>query len=262
MASLKIYLTNLGKYNEGELVGEWVELPVDEDELEEVFKRIGISDEPDADGRIYEEYFITDYESDIDGLTVDEYESLDRLNEIAEAIENLDDWDLQIFKNAVEAGYEDADDIENFDPDRYRLYEGVYDDESLGEYIIDELYGGVDGLSEEELERHFDYEAYGRDCTFDWDVSTWLDGWDEEEIKERFGVDDVDDVTIYDYCNTYEGNDRAVGEYMIDEIYGGYMSELGQETLGRYFDYADYASDISRFCGEYTSDGFLEDTEA
>lgn len=24
---MKIYLTNLGKYNEGQLVGEWVELP-------------------------------------------------------------------------------------------------------------------------------------------------------------------------------------------------------------------------------------------
>lgn len=33
---LKIYLTNLGKYNEGYLIGEWVTLPIDDDELEEV----------------------------------------------------------------------------------------------------------------------------------------------------------------------------------------------------------------------------------
>lgn len=25
---MNIYLTNLGKYNEGELVGEWVQLPI------------------------------------------------------------------------------------------------------------------------------------------------------------------------------------------------------------------------------------------
>lgn len=25
---MNIYLTNLGKYNEGQLIGEWVELPV------------------------------------------------------------------------------------------------------------------------------------------------------------------------------------------------------------------------------------------
>lgn len=34
---MKIYLTNLGKYNEGQLVGEWVELPVSQEELKEVF---------------------------------------------------------------------------------------------------------------------------------------------------------------------------------------------------------------------------------
>lgn len=41
---LKIYLTNLGKYNEGYLIGEWVTLPVDDDELEEVKQRIGINE--------------------------------------------------------------------------------------------------------------------------------------------------------------------------------------------------------------------------
>lgn len=38
---MKIYLTNLGKYNEGELVGEWVELPAPQEELEKVFERNG-----------------------------------------------------------------------------------------------------------------------------------------------------------------------------------------------------------------------------
>lgn len=42
---MKIYLTNLGKYNEGELVGEWVELPASQEELEKVFERIGIMKE-------------------------------------------------------------------------------------------------------------------------------------------------------------------------------------------------------------------------
>ena len=42
---LRIYLTNLGKYNEGQLIGEWVELPCTDEELEAVKERIGISDE-------------------------------------------------------------------------------------------------------------------------------------------------------------------------------------------------------------------------
>lgn len=81
---LNIYLTNLGKYNEGELIGEWVKLPCDDFEV--VLKRIGISDEPDENGRYYEEYFITDYETDVSGLQIGEYDDLDELNELAESI--------------------------------------------------------------------------------------------------------------------------------------------------------------------------------
>lgn len=35
------FITNLGKYNEGDLVGEWVKFPTSAEELEAVFKRIG-----------------------------------------------------------------------------------------------------------------------------------------------------------------------------------------------------------------------------
>ena len=36
------FITNLGKYNEGELVGEWVKFPTTAEELKKVFDRIGI----------------------------------------------------------------------------------------------------------------------------------------------------------------------------------------------------------------------------
>lgn len=48
---LKIYIANLGKYNEGELVGKWVELPCED--LDEVLKEIEV-----VDGTAYEEYAI------------------------------------------------------------------------------------------------------------------------------------------------------------------------------------------------------------
>ena len=50
------YITNLGKYNEGELIGRWIEFPIDEDDLKKALEEIGINEE-------YEEYFITDYEN-------------------------------------------------------------------------------------------------------------------------------------------------------------------------------------------------------
>ena len=37
------FITNLGKYNEGALVGEWVKFPTTAEELKKVFERIGIA---------------------------------------------------------------------------------------------------------------------------------------------------------------------------------------------------------------------------
>ena len=74
---IKVFVTNLGKYKEGYLIGEWLALPASDDEIAEMLRRIGI-------GETYEEYFITDYEIDIGGIEFDEYESLDSLNDMAE----------------------------------------------------------------------------------------------------------------------------------------------------------------------------------
>ena len=80
---LRGFITNLGKYNKGELIGEWIEFPIDEDDLEEVLEKIGI------DGKNYEEYFFTDYETDIiPELDISEYENIDNLNEFGELLQN------------------------------------------------------------------------------------------------------------------------------------------------------------------------------
>ena len=59
---LEAYVTNLGKYNEGQLVGEPLKFPTTAEEVQSLLKRIGV------DGIRYEEIFITDYDSDVLGL--------------------------------------------------------------------------------------------------------------------------------------------------------------------------------------------------
>ena len=48
---MKVYVANLGRYNEGELVGAWFTPPIDEEEMAE---RIGLNED-------YEEYAIHDF---------------------------------------------------------------------------------------------------------------------------------------------------------------------------------------------------------
>lgn len=165
---LNIYVTNLGKYNEGELIGEWVELPVDIDEdFPEVLERIGVSDEPAENGQYYEEYFITDYECDF-GLKVGEYESIEFLNEVAEEAENIDDFD--VFRALIEYGFdfEEATDI-------IRNGNYIYHVGDTMEEVAENAYyetGMIDEIPEE-IQPYIDWEKIGRD----WDINgTFVEG--------------------------------------------------------------------------------------
>ena len=86
--AFEAFMTNLGKYNEGFLVGEWVKFPVTNEEMQAVFRRIGI-------GRRYEEWFITDYDCPdaAIGKVLGEYESLSELNYLAGQIMELRESD-------------------------------------------------------------------------------------------------------------------------------------------------------------------------
>ena len=67
--NFEAFVTNLGKYNEGELVGEWVKFPTTQEEMQKVLERIGIGSVDDF-GQPYEEIFITDYECPVYKLSL------------------------------------------------------------------------------------------------------------------------------------------------------------------------------------------------
>lgn len=158
---LRIFLTNLGKYNEGQLIGEWVGLPCTNDELEAVKERIGISDKPDENGNYYEEWFITDYESDIQGVKVGEYDDLDELNELAEELDNLDIDQQQAIKAFLEDGSTFEEALEGVQDGNYRIYSGCDDMTDVAMEVVEEC-EYLNGVPEN-VARYFDYEAFGRD---------------------------------------------------------------------------------------------------
>lgn len=160
---LRIYLTNLGKYNEGELIGEWLDLPCTDEELEEAKERIGISDEPDENGNYYEEWFITDYETDIHGLIVGEYDNLDELNELAETLDDLDEYEREIVEAMISEGYSLEDAIDK--KEDCMIYYNCEDMEDVAREYAEET-GLLDSIPEN-LQSYFDFEAYGRDMSFE-----------------------------------------------------------------------------------------------
>ena len=138
---LEAYVTNLGKYNEGELASTLLKFPTTKEEVQAALKRIGI------DNIRYEEIFIADYDGRLPELNacLGEYESIDELNHLACLLSELDRSDMEKFEAVIDCGEHTSSvaDLINLveNLDAYEFYPGVGDDETLGRV----------------------YEAYGRD---------------------------------------------------------------------------------------------------
>ena len=101
---MKIYITDLEAYNNGHLVGEWYQLPMSKDlldkSIESVLKDGGIAC---GDSHFHEEYFITDYECEY--MEIQEYSNLNKLNEIAQAMESIDEDGKKSIKFLLENNF-------------------------------------------------------------------------------------------------------------------------------------------------------------
>ena len=160
MAALfEAYITNLGKYNEGEVVGETLKFPTTTEEVQALLKRIGV------DGVRYEEFFITSFDGDVLGLYdyLTEYENLDELNHLACLLSELDQSDLEKFEAVIDGGSHTSSvaDLINLTQnlDCYEFYSDIENEEDLGRYFSEDL------PIPDELKDYFDYEAYGRDIS-------------------------------------------------------------------------------------------------
>ena len=169
---LEAFVTNLGRYNEGYLDGEFLKFPATTEDVQALLKRIHV------DGVRYEGIFITDYETDVSGLydCLGEYESIDELNCLASLLDDMDEGEQAKFEAALSYGDYTGSlkDLINLaqNLDCYEYYPGISDEDDLGRFMIDEM--GAMGVPEY-LENYIDYEAYGRDVSLE-DGGHFADG--------------------------------------------------------------------------------------
>ena len=105
-ANLSVYIANMEEYVKGNLVGDWVSLPIDEDDFEDFLKTIGNP----------EKYAIHDYKDNLglNGIEITQYMSLEDLNELGERMEDIDPNQVNAFNalyEALEGDFEEALDI-------------------------------------------------------------------------------------------------------------------------------------------------------
>jgi antirestriction protein len=160
---LDICIQNLGKYTEGELIYKWISLPVDEEEFRAALKEIEI------DGEEYEEFFIADYEEFL-GYQVGEYENFETLNNLAEEIISLKEYEIEALEAIIESESNDLENaLEILQSGDYQFYPNLETLEELAEIMIDE---GFFGDIPENLVNYIDYEKLGRDLSYDGYVLT------------------------------------------------------------------------------------------
>lgn len=148
---IKIYVANLAAYTSGFYKGEWITLPMEKEELEEVLNKISY------DGR--DELAIHDYEIEI-SHRIEEYDNIFNLNELAEKLEEIGDDNA--FLALTEACDSLNDAIEYYESGSYAYYSAT-SREDLG-YELVEM--GCYGNIPESLENYIDYEAIGRDADY------------------------------------------------------------------------------------------------
>lgn len=154
-ALISIFVNTWGNYNEnGADNGFWVELPCD---LDEVLEKLSASTGEDLDDM---EVFVNDYETNINGLEISENSNISDLNDLAERLEALDEYDLEKLEAILEA---DGGSLENAldDIDDYTFYAHM-SLEDVAYEIVDECYD-----LPEFAQRYFDYAAFARDLSFD-----------------------------------------------------------------------------------------------
>lgn len=217
----KIYVADLAEYNNGRLVGKWLDLSdysSGAEVMEAIQEMLDEQTKKDKYGDVHEEYAIHDFE----GFPRSFYsESMgesdfDQLYEIARVADDAN-LPLDVLMEAMsDLGYED---------NAERVAEAYYSSvpASMGNEFRDFAYEYIDSVGGIESavsnpEYYFDFESFGSDAKMD---------YSEEELEEM-GYNDL--------------SDEELGEQLADEVGGA--NALGEKILEMYFDYDKFAREL------------------
>ena len=160
---MNVYITDLAAYNKGFLIiGEWIKLGIDEDELNQTVKRIlKMGEDTCRDGDVHQEYFLTDWEGE-EFFQVGEYTNVYELNK---EVAHFNELDLDDSQKKCVSFLLSMNICSNLD-EALEKYEDVliYEDMSfldLAYQIVEEQYN-LDELPQF-VANYFDYDALARD---------------------------------------------------------------------------------------------------
>ena len=157
----KVWVGEWSLYNEGKLIGEWVDLTRFDSGAEVMQYIQSLLDKWTKEtGELREEYAIFDYENFPSSLYSEQMgeDSFDKVI-LAYNFSQANDIPMDVVGTIIEEY--GADDLEEWFSDRYAGQFG--NDTDLAYWYVDEMLGGIEQLDKRTQEMYFDYEAFGRD---------------------------------------------------------------------------------------------------
>lgn len=154
---MTIYITDLGAYNQGYLIGEHISLPMDEDDLKSKIDEILSIGAKACGDTEHEEIFITDYECDF--MEIGEYDDPFELNRIAQEAEELNDHELKIVRFLLNNGL-----VKDFTESLSQIEEVIIHNgtmEDIAYEFVNECYD-IDSLAPI-ISNNIDYKSIARD---------------------------------------------------------------------------------------------------
>lgn len=148
METVRVFIVNLGYYNQGKPTGKWFTPPLYPDAIAEQLELKNDS----------EEYAIHDYEAPFE---IDRFDSIDEINRKYAALERLEEYDFGSDVSAligewfrsIEELAENAGDIV--------MYKGLSNMAEFAQEAVES--GAIFGDLPDAVQRYIDYEAIGRD---------------------------------------------------------------------------------------------------
>ncbi|MDR1185442.1 MAG: antirestriction protein ArdA [Coriobacteriales bacterium] len=185
--TIRLYIANLGKYNEGEHVGGWLRLPINDEGLTNFFTervQIGV---PDAFGVPYEEWAIHDFEYGCDsileavGYKPGECDSIEALNDLARIWHDVVGDDEGIAEKVGlytgEMVIHEPDEITNI----------ILQHEEIMDFLYN--FDGIESCRNMDAE-----EKYGHSVAYQEGLTAVLEGFGSQAVSafdfEKYGYDD------------------------------------------------------------------------
>jgi antirestriction protein len=191
----KVYIADLAAYNEGKLVGEWIDLS-DYNDGSEVMDEISnlLKKWSKKAGEEREEYAVHDYENFASNL-YSEYMGEESFDKVIKAYKVSEEKGIPADVIGTIMREYNPDDIEEWIDEHY---EGQFDNDTDLAYHYVDIVGGEENLDTKTLKQYFDYERFGRDLAYDYNdysgyyFRTYAKGGN---IKKH-------DLTMYVFKNT------------------------------------------------------------